>query len=137
MAEKVEQPIPKERPGTTPAEEPSSEGKEKTPKEFLDNLLAKVKKLTGESKKAKLILALLGFAAVSVLLVMVLAALKPRPSQETAPILQPTPTPIILTPTPIPAKTLEKSEEIITSIEQFNPEQKDLQLPVVDLEISL
>ena len=137
MTENTEQPFPQEQTTNLPEKKQSSETEGKTPKGILEKVMAVLKKLTGESKKAKLILVLFGFTIASLFLLILVALIKPKPPQETITPAPPTPTPIPITPTPAPEQTKEAIDELIINIEEFDPSQKDLQPPVVDLEIGL
>jgi hypothetical protein len=140
MPENTDQPFPQEQttePTAGLPEKKESSQEEKAPKDIVGKVTAVLKKLTGESKKTKLILVLSGITIASLFLLILVALLKPKPHQETVTPAPPTPTPMPITPTPAPEKTKEAIDDLIIDVEEFDPSQKDLQSPVVDLEIGL
>lgn len=132
MDDQINQPLPQDQSKASPEVDAGTETKEETPKSFG----GKVTKLLRESKKAKLIAMLVGFTVVAFLLVL-LTLLTRRPSPEGGPLVEPTPQPTSLTPTPEPAEIQREIGELRGDIDAFDPTQKDFQPPVVDLEIGL
>lgn len=136
MNQDTEQPMPQEQAGTSPDQREAEEN-DKTPTGFIGRFIETMKNVTGSSQKAKLVVVLFGFAgAVIVLLVAGSLVRRAPPRREKTPA-EPTPMPIVLTPTPTLKIKQDKIDLLIKNIEEFDPGQNDLKLPVVDLEIGL
>lgn len=115
---------------------PEENEKEEIKKTRLQKIIVKLKKVTGDEKKAKLIVGLFIFSFVIIILVII-ASLFIRPRQLPPPIVKITPTPEEATPTPVINVTKDRIDILLEDIDAFNVEQKDLKSPAVDLEISL
>lgn len=128
-----EQPLPALENTETQTTEQQESGEKKPPP---GKLMAKLSEVTGNEKKAKLIIGLFGFTVFSILLLIFASLFRRPPSGPVIPEL-PTPTPVRTTPTPVPQ--LEKGDInlLIEDIDAFDTNQKDLTPPQVDLKISL
>jgi hypothetical protein len=136
MDEKVDQPLPADQTASQEGAQPGSQKEKQEPKGMVGKLLRKLQELTGQSQKAKLLLAL-GTLAVVLFILAILVSLTRRPPRETAAPAQPTLPPRAATPTPRPEEREEKIDTLLEDIEAFEPSQSNLQPPVVDLEIEL
>ena len=135
MNDQTNQPIP----GTqaVPAKNTDPQGQEnRTEEKIPKTVLEKLKAMMAKSKKVKLIVILFGFT-VFLFILFITMSLSRRPPKETVPEAMPTPAPESVTPTQAPEVQEQDVNDLIKDIDDYNPDQNELQPPVVDLEIRL
>lgn len=141
--EKPEQPISEgpvveAQEPTTQAGEEQDKAKKKA-KGIIGAVLGTLEAVTGDEKRAKLILALVGVFVVIVLLMAIGSIFTGGPSRRPAGDGQLQPTPTISRGRPSPRPPLQQGEidKFLEEIVEFDPNQPELQPPKVDLEIGL
>lgn len=132
MKNQIGQPLPQT--GPLPGKENLEEAV--PPKGNLGRLFHQITKLVGNPQKAKLILILL-IVAAALFILLFFALLVKKPQSQPSPGIQPAPTPQTTQPIPTSPATEDDIDALIDDIEKFDPNQQDLQPPVVDLTIGL
>lgn len=130
----TEQPIP---PSNESMGQDAETGQaQKAEDERAKTMLGKLGSLMGGSKKAKIIILMFGVSIALIVLLVIIALIR-RPPSDGVPAVVPTAGPLAPTPTPEPEETRDEINELMRDINEFDPQQSDLQPPVVDLEIGL
>ena len=129
----MEQPLPKN------IKKESGESTEEQPvnKTGLEGVLQTLKNISEHSPKAKFVMILGAFAIATFLLLAITSLFRGGREREAPGPTEPAPTPTSVPISPKPTLAPEEIDHLLEDIDDFDPNQKDLSIPSVDLKIGL
>src|SRR3989344_310506 len=122
----MEQPLPKD------LKKESGEGTEQQPVRKTG-----IKKISENSPKAKFVMILGAFAIATAILLSIASVFRGGKEKEAPGSEAPAPTPTNIPIPPRPTLAPEEIDHLLSDIDAFDPAQKDLSIPSVDLKIGL
>lgn len=102
----------------------------------IKKIISMINKFSGDKKKTRLIITLLGFTFFVLILGLISTLFKKEPGEIPEEAV-PSQAPITGEVSPKPTQTVQVSEEVLEDIDDFDLKQQDLQPPSLDLEIGL
>ncbi|OGY18598.1 MAG: hypothetical protein A2900_02930 [Candidatus Chisholmbacteria bacterium RIFCSPLOWO2_01_FULL_50_28] len=129
----MEQPLPKD------LKKESGEGTEQQPvrKTGIEKILNTLKNISENSPKAKFVMILGAFAIATAILLSIASVFRGGKEKEAPGSEAPAPTPTNIPIPPRPTLAPEEIDHLLSDIDAFDPAQKDLSIPSVDLKIGL
>ncbi len=129
----MEQPFPKN------LKKENGESTEQQPvkKTGIEGVLNTLKNISQHSPKARLVMILGAFAIPTLILVSIASLFRGGREKEQSISTTPTPTPTSIPITPRPTLAPDEIDHLLSDIDAFDPDQKDLSIPSVDLKIGL